>query len=107
MNLLVNASHAIQEKGKITVRTGFDESQVWIQVQDSGQGISAENLQRIFDPFFTTKPVGKGTGLGLSLSYDIVKKHAGYIDVLSEVGHGTTFTVYLPRKTPEQTAVTP
>ncbi len=107
MNLLVNASHAIQEKGKITVRTGFDESQVWIQVQDSGQGISAENLQRIFDPFFTTKPVGKGTGLGLSLSYDIVKKHAGHIDVLSEVGHGTTFTVYLPRKTPEQTAVTP
>nr|WP_319563506.1 ATP-binding protein [uncultured Rhodoferax sp.] len=107
MNLLVNASHAIQEKGKITVRTGFDESQVWIQVQDSGQGIPAENLQRIFDPFFTTKPVGKGTGLGLSLSYDIVKKHAGHIDVLSEVGHGTTFTVYLPRKTPEQTAVTP
>lgn len=107
MNLLVNASHAIQEKGKITLRTGFDESQVWIQVQDSGVGISAENLKRIFDPFFTTKPVGKGTGLGLSLSYDIVKKHGGHIDVTSEPGAGATFTVYLPRRTPEQAAAKP
>jgi signal transduction histidine kinase len=107
MNLLVNASHAIKEKGKITVRTGSDESQVWIQVQDNGQGIPSENLHRIFDPFFTTKPVGKGTGLGLSLSYDIVKKHGGHIEVSSELGQGSIFTVYLPCKTPETPPITP
>ena len=97
MNLLVNASHAIEERGKITLRTGFDDSQVWISVQDTGKGIAPENLSRIFDPFFTTKPVGKGTGLGLSLSYDIVKKNGGYIDVQSVVDQGTTLTVFLPR----------
>jgi len=97
MNLLVNASHAIADKGRITIRTGFDEAQVWISVQDTGKGIAPEHLPRIFDPFFTTKPVGKGTGLGLSLSYDIVKKHGGHIDVTSAMGQGTTMTVFLPR----------
>jgi two-component system, NtrC family, sensor kinase len=97
MNLLVNAAHAIDERGKITVRTDFDDNQVWITVQDTGKGIAPENLSRIFDPFFTTKPVGKGTGLGLSLSYDIVKKHGGHIDVQSVVDQGTTMTVFLPR----------
>jgi len=101
MNLLVNASQALRDKGKISVRTGFDESQVWVEVQDSGQGIAPEHLPRIFDPFFTTKPVGKGTGLGLSLSYDIVKKHGGRIEVNSVLGKGTTFTVFLPRSAPE------
>jgi signal transduction histidine kinase len=97
MNLLVNASHALEDKGKITIRTGFDDQQVWIEVQDTGRGIPPENLTRIFAPFFTTKPVGKGTGLGLSLSYDIVKKHLGHIDVQSVVGQGSSFTVFLPR----------
>lgn len=97
MNLLVNASHALGDKGKITISTGFDDHQVWVAVQDTGKGIPPENLARIFDPFFTTKPVGKGTGLGLSLSYDIVKKHGGHIDVTSVVGQGTTMTVFLPR----------
>jgi PAS domain S-box-containing protein len=96
MNLLVNASHAIETKGKITIRTGFDASQIWIEIQDTGKGINPEHLPRIFDPFFTTKPVGKGTGLGLSLSYSIVKKHNGRIEVASQPGHGATFTVFLP-----------
>jgi signal transduction histidine kinase len=98
MNLLMNAGHAIAEKGRITVRTGFDEHNVWVEVEDTGHGIKPENLGRIFDPFFTTKPVGKGTGLGLALSYGIVNKHGGTIDVKSEVGKGTTFRVALPRQ---------
>ncbi len=97
MNLLVNAAHSIQrERGTITIRTGTQDEQVWIEIQDDGGGIAQENLSRIFDPFFTTKPVGKGTGLGLSLSYGIVKKHHGQIDVTSEVGTGTRFRVTLP-----------
>ena len=97
MNLLVNASHAIEVHGTITLRTGQDESQVWVEVQDTGKGIKPENLSRIFEPFFTTKPVGKGTGLGLSLAYGIVKKHNGRIEVKSEVGQGSTFRVILPK----------
>jgi signal transduction histidine kinase len=101
MNLLVNASHALQDKGKITIRTGFDDDQVWIEVEDTGRGIAPENMSRIFTPFFTTKPVGQGTGLGLSLSYGIVKNHLGRIDVKSVVGQGTSLTVFLPRNCPE------
>lgn len=104
MNLLVNASHAIETHGTITLRTGHDDSQVWVEVQDTGQGIKPENLIRIFDPFFTTKPVGKGTGLGLSLSYGIVKKHGGRIEVKSEIGKGSSFRVILPRIPPVKTA---
>jgi two-component system NtrC family sensor kinase len=99
MNLLVNAAHAITaERGMITIRTGTDPAAatVWIEVADNGQGIPKENLGRIFDPFFTTKPVGKGTGLGLSLSYGIVKKHHGQLEVDSEVNVGTTFRVTVP-----------
>jgi two-component system NtrC family sensor kinase len=96
MNLLVNAAQAIRERGVITIRTGRDGDMVWVEIGDSGAGISPENLNRIFEPFFTTKPVGSGTGLGLSLSYGIVKTHGGRIDVASTVGSGTTFTVRLP-----------
>jgi signal transduction histidine kinase len=98
MNLLVNAAHAIPERGRIMLRTGHDDSMVWVEVEDTGQGISQEHLGRIFEPFFTTKPVGKGTGLGLSLSYGIVQKHGGRIEVASEVGKGTRFRVILPRE---------
>lgn len=96
MNLLVNASHAIKDTGVITVSTGCSDDGVWIKISDTGSGIPPENLNRIFEPFFTTKPVGSGTGLGLSLSYGIVKKHGGRIDVESEVGKGTSFTIHLP-----------
>jgi two-component system NtrC family sensor kinase len=99
MNLLVNAAHAITaERGLITIRSGAEPngSRVWIEVSDNGSGIAKENIGRIFDPFFTTKPVGKGTGLGLSLSYGIVKKHQGHLEVHSELGHGTTFRVTVP-----------
>ena len=67
-----------------------------MEIEDTGSGISPENLKRIFDPFFTTKPVGKGTGLGLSLSNSIVQKHGGRIELRSELGKGTVFRVVLP-----------
>jgi PAS domain S-box-containing protein len=103
MNLLINAAHAIESRGRITLRTAYANEMVTVSISDTGSGIAAENLGRIFEPFFTTKPVGKGTGLGLSLSYSIVQKHGGRIEVESEVGRGTTFHVILPR----QMAATP
>ncbi len=96
MNLLVNAAQAMAERGTITISTGAEDDHVWIEVQDTGNGIPADKLTRIFDPFYTTKPVGKGTGLGLSLSYGIVQKHGGKIDVESALGIGTKFRVVLP-----------
>jgi two-component system, NtrC family, sensor kinase len=96
LNLLVNAGHAIAEKGTITIRTRLENDEVSISVSDTGCGIPAEHLARIFDPFFTTKVVGKGTGLGLALSYGIVQKHNGRIEVDSAPGLGSTFRVVLP-----------
>ncbi|HLA74517.1 MAG TPA: ATP-binding protein [Gammaproteobacteria bacterium] len=96
MNLLVNAAHAIEERGTITICTGSLEDWVFIEVVDTGKGIAPGDMKRIFDPFFTTKPVGKGTGLGLSLAYGIIKKHNGRIVVDSEPGQGTKFQVWLP-----------
>ncbi len=98
LNLLVNAVQAIETKGVITIRTGGQGGEVWIEVEDTGKGIAAENLKKIFDPFFTTKPVGKGTGLGLSVSFGIVQKHGGRIEVHSEFGKGTVMRVWLPIK---------
>jgi signal transduction histidine kinase len=97
----VNAAHAIQEHGTITVRTGVEGEGVWVDISDTGQGIPPENMQKIFDPFFTTKPVGQGTGLGLSVSYGIVQKHHGRMEVNSQVGKGSTFRVWLPVKQPQ------
>ncbi|MDD5175436.1 MAG: PAS domain S-box protein [Sterolibacterium sp.] len=96
MNLLVNAAHAIPEKGDITIRTGRQDNEVFVAIADTGTGISPEHLNRLFEPFFTTKPVGKGTGLGLSLAYSIVQKHQGRFEVHSKVGEGSSFTVWLP-----------
>lgn len=106
MNLLVNAGHAIEACGTITIRTGTEAEQVWVEIADSGKGIAPEHLTRIFEPFFTTKPVGKGTGLGLSLSYGIIQKHHGHIEVDSTPGKGTTFRIYLPVKQTEKQVVT-
>ena len=79
------------------MRTGHDEQWVWIEIEDTGKGIEPALLGRIFEPFFTTKPVGQGTGLGLSVSYGIVQKHGGVIEVRSELGVGSVFKVILPR----------
>lgn len=99
MNMLVNAAHAIGPKrGTITIKTELRGDSVMLEISDTGGGISKENLSRIFDPFFTTKPVGQGTGLGLSLSYGIIQKHNGQIDVESEPGRGTCFRIVLPVK---------
>lgn len=102
MNLLVNAAHAIEEHGTITVRTGIEDNGAWVAINDTGKGIDAETQKKIFDPFFTTKPVGTGTGLGLSLSYSIMQKHHGKISVDSKPGHGSTFRIWLPLRQPKQ-----
>ena len=106
MNLLVNAAHAIKERGVLSIRTGCKGDEVWVEIADTGEGISPENLPHLFEPFFTTKPVGQGTGLGLSLSYGIVEKHHGRIEVDSTLGQGSTFRVWLPVCQPETTAST-
>jgi two-component system NtrC family sensor kinase len=105
MNIVVNGAHAITgERGRITIRTGSAGPNVWIEISDTGAGIPKEILSRIFDPFFTTKPIGSGTGLGLSLSYGIIQKHHGQIEVRSEPDCGTTFRITLPiRQQPAQT----
>lgn len=96
LNLLVNAAHAIDKQGEITVRTWAAEGSVNIAISDTGCGIPPADRQRIFDAFYTTKETGKGTGLGLSISAEIVKRHNGEIAVQSEVGRGSTFTVRIP-----------
>lgn len=96
MNLLVNAAHAIEERGTITLRSRLLGDEVCMEIADTGRGIDRDHLSRIFDPFFTTKPIGQGTGLGLSLSYNIINKHGGRIEVDSTIGQGTTFRVFLP-----------
>lgn len=96
LNLLVNAAHAIEGQGGITIKTWYNGGYIHLTISDTGSGIPEANLKRIFEPFFTTKEVGKGTGLGLSISYDIIKKHRGNIKVESIPGKGTTFTINLP-----------
>ncbi len=112
MNMLVNAQHAIEEKGSITVRSRRAQKapsaepgaqpvpMVELSIIDTGCGIPEKNLKRIFDPFFTSKEVGKGTGLGLSVSHGIVSAHGGMIEVESKVGEGTTFRIFLPLERP-------
>ncbi len=95
-NILVNAAQAIEKNGLIKICSWCDDDVVKISFQDNGSGIAPENLEKIFEPFFTTKPVGEGTGLGMSISYEIVKKHGGDIQLESVVGQGTTFTLSFP-----------
>ena len=97
INLIINADHAMEEGGSLIISANdTPDGYVLFKVADRGCGMTAETIERIFDPFFTTKPVGKGTGLGLSIIYGIIKKHEGYIEVQSELGEGTTFSIYLP-----------
>ena len=106
MNLIVNAAHAIEGgRGVIALATGCETrggiAGVWIEVADNGKGMPPEVQRRIFEPFFTTKPVGQGTGLGLSLSFSIVQKHGGAIQVQSTPGEGTRFRVWVPVAGPD------
>ena len=96
MNLVQNAIQAMPAGGVLRLNLSQAGEAIAIAMQDTGVGIPVKNLSRIFDPFFTTKPPGEGTGLGLSVSYGIVARHGGQIDVESEVGKGTTFTILLP-----------
>ncbi len=112
MNMIVNAQHAVEQKGSIAIRTrraaeprpspqaAEPVPMVEISIVDTGCGIPENNLRRIFDPFFTSKDVGKGTGLGLSVSHGIVEAHGGIIEVQSKVGEGSTFSVFLPLTPP-------
>ena len=102
-NLLLNALDATEQDDTIAVTTGIgisgnaaDPQGVEITIRDTGCGISGEHIDKLFDPFFSTKDVGQGTGLGLAISYGIVQHHGGTIWVQSEVGKGSTFTVWLP-----------
>jgi two-component system NtrC family sensor kinase len=96
LNLFTNAAQAMEESGRLTIRTWHEDGAVWVRVADTGKGIAPENLARIFDPFFTTKPVGEGTGLGLAITHQIIQQHGGEIRVDSRVGEGTCFYIRLP-----------
>jgi two-component system NtrC family sensor kinase len=103
INLIINALDATEQGGSIRAYTGIsvsasntDKKGVEISITDTGCGIPPENLDKLFEPFFTTKEVGRGTGLGLAVSYGIVQRHGGTIRVQSEVGRGSTFTIWIP-----------
>lgn len=101
MNLLVNASQAIEGEGRIRITTRRGGDEIRVTFQDSGCGIPPENIDRVLEPGFTTKAIGHGTGLGLSISDKIVRAHHGALTVSSEVGRGTTFTITLPINPPK------
>jgi signal transduction histidine kinase len=95
-NLILNAIQAMPRGGSLTLRTSINDNQARAEVEDTGCGISPANMGKLFTPFFTTKPEIKGVGLGLAVTYGIIQRHKGRIEVRSKVGEGTTFTVYLP-----------
>lgn len=106
LNLITNGAQAIDGEGKIFIRTRAEQDGVAIRITDTGCGMTPEVRERIFEPFFTTKPVGKGTGLGLSIVFRIVEDHGGRIEVKSEPGKGSEFTIHLPlRQTQDTEAV--
>jgi signal transduction histidine kinase len=104
VNLLVNAAHAVNEKGLIKIHTSAEDGYATIKITDNGCGIPEDKLKRIFDPFYTTKPVGKGTGLGLWISSTIIQKHNGFLTVESKPDTGSTFTVRIPVENVQQSA---
>jgi signal transduction histidine kinase len=103
LNMFTNAFDAMPRGGALNVRVRLsdDEEFIKIAITDTGSGISEENLKKLFNPFFTTKQIGRGTGLGLAISYGIIKMHRGDIQVESQFGKGTTFTISLPLRQPE------
>ncbi|HZH04805.1 MAG TPA: ATP-binding protein, partial [Myxococcaceae bacterium] len=102
VNLITNACHAMPQGGTLRLATVAQGARVAVRIQDEGTGIDPRNRERIFEPFFTTKPDGKGTGLGLSIVEDLVEKHGGDLEVESEMGVGTTFTIRLPVNVPAE-----
>jgi len=104
MNILLNAADAMPGGGSLNISTTLAPGDFFLQVNftDTGCGISKEIIHRIFDPFFTTKTNKKGMGLGLAVSYGIIDRHRGKIEVYSEEGKGTTFTIQLPLQAPEE-----
>ena len=98
LNFIQNSADSISGEGQITLTTEQQGSQLKIKIQDTGHGISEDDIVNLFDPFFTTK-AQQGTGLGLSVSYGIIRDHGGDIEVKSELDKGTTFTINLPIKT--------
>lgn len=96
MNLVMNALQSIDETGTVRLETDCTDAEVIARVVDNGCGIEPDMLDQIWNPFFTTKVVGKGQGLGLAVTYDIIEKHQGTIEVHSQVGVGTEFVVKLP-----------
>ena len=98
MNLFLNAINAMPTGGCLGIDVRLSDSEVQVQVTDNGCGISPMEIGKVFDPFYTTSILGKGTGLGLSLCYSIVKQHRGTIDVESEEGRGSVFTIKLPAR---------
>jgi signal transduction histidine kinase len=98
VNMLTNAAQAIEGEGQISIETLIDGDNIKVKFTDTGRGIPPENLGRIFQPGFTTKSPDKGTGLGLAICKRIMEEHHGKIEVESEVGKGTTFTIILPVK---------
>ncbi|MBO5490544.1 MAG: ATP-binding protein, partial [Desulfovibrio sp.] len=103
INIIDNAIDAMGKDGSIVIETQAQGEGVRISFTDTGPGMDEETLRRIFDPFFTTKKVGEGTGLGLAICFTILEKLGGRIDVRSEPGHGTSFTVSLPAEPPQMT----
>ncbi len=97
INLITNAVHATGTGGKISIILENTGDDVALTVRDSGQGIPKENLKKIFEPFFSTKPPGEGTGLGLFVCRSIIEKLGGKMEVESQLGHGTSFCIRLPR----------
>ena len=98
LSFIQNSADSISGEGQITLTTEQQGSQLKIKIQDTGHGISEDDIVNLFDPFFTTK-AQQGTGLGLSVSYGIIRDHGGDIEVKSELDKGTTFTINLPIKT--------